>query len=140
MQKCMGGGTPFIVSGPPGTGKKTLIAEYARRAKSARRYKDGVFWIELGPNAQLVREIKRLSFLLGHRMPAGVSSVKAASAWLEKVLADKAVLVVLADAQKAKHVSPFLVGGERRRVLVTAGPSVTEELGGPHAQELRLGG
>jgi len=140
IQGSSGGWAPFVVTGHPGVGKATLVAEYARRMKAAGRYRDGVFWIELGKHPLLIKQIRQLASHLGSALPAGVKTVKEASAWLGEALTDKAVLLVLAEAHSAEDVLPFLVGGEQCRVVVTATPAVATALGLPRERELRLGG
>lgn len=140
LEKCAGGCEPFLVTGPPGAGKAMLVAEFARQAKDKGIFPHGVYWVELGEAPQLLRKMKGLAARLGRSMPLGPISIKAAMAWLGETLVDKAVLLVLVNAWQAEHVRPFLVGGERCRVVVTASPGVADDLGLPQEQELGLAG
>jgi len=131
-----GGHVPFLITGPPGAGKRTLVAEFARQARESFQFPAGVYWIRLGETPQLVLLLRGLAAQFGVQLPPGPVSVDNTSATLQEILADQAALVVLDDAWQAAHVRPFLVGGNHCRIVVTANPGVADSLALPLKQEL----
>jgi hypothetical protein len=106
------------IYGLGGIGKSTLAAALARAPEVLGRFLDGVLWATLGQQPDV------LSLLTGWIQALGdydfrPTTIEAATAHLRTLLFDKAALLVVDDAWDPDHVLPFLVGGERCRVLVT---------------------
>jgi hypothetical protein len=106
------------VHGLGGIGKTTLVAALAHDPAVQARFPDGVLWVRLGQEPDV------LSFLSGWIQALGdydfrPTVVDMASSHLCTLVHDKACLLVVDDAWQADHVRPFLVGRERCRVLVT---------------------
>ena len=105
-----------VVQGLGGCGKTTLVARLAHDLREA--FPGGVLWVTLGQQPDL------LSLLIGWIQGLGdrdfqPTVVESASRHLRTLLDEASCLLVVDDAWQADHVRPFLVGGERCRLLVT---------------------
>jgi len=140
IEECPGGWAPFAITGRPGAGKATLAAAFAREVQRLPKFFDGVFWIPLGEEPQLLPYLRWLATRFGAQLSPGPISADYASSRLQEVLEQRSVLLFLVDAWQAEHVRPFLVGGKRCRVLVTTSSSVADDLILPQQQQLPLKG
>jgi len=98
------------VYGLGGIGKTTLVAALAHDPAVQARFPDGVLWVTLGQQPEV------LSFLSGWIQALGdydfrPTVVDMASSHLRTLLREKVCLLVVDDAWRAGHVRPFLVGG-----------------------------
>jgi predicted MPP superfamily phosphohydrolase len=105
-----------VVQGLGGCGKTTLVAGLIHDLRDA--FPGGVLWVTLGQQPDL------LSLLIGWIQALGdrdfhPTVVESASRHLRTWLDETSCLLVVDDAWQADHVRPFLVGGERCRLLVT---------------------
>jgi DNA transposition AAA+ family ATPase len=106
------------IYGLGGVGKSVMAAALAHDAEVQKVCADGVLWVTLGQNPDL------LSSLYGWVQKLGdydfkPTNVDSASSHLRSLLHDKKMLLVVDDAWHTDHVVPFQVGGEGCRVLVT---------------------
>ena len=119
------GGTLVItaIHGLGSVGKSTVAAALAHDAKIKNHFSDGILWATLGQEPDV------LSFLAGWVQGLGdynyrATNIKATSAYLNTLLSQKKVLLVVDDAwidkkKGWKHVEAFKVGGSRCGMLVT---------------------
>jgi hypothetical protein len=106
------------IHGLGGIGKTTLVAALAHDSELLVRFSDGILWATLGQKGDMLSLLVGWIHALGdYDFPPTVA--ENASAHLRTLLHDKACLLVVDDAWQADHLRPFLVGGERCRVLVT---------------------
>jgi NB-ARC domain/APAF-1 helical domain len=106
------------IYGLGGVGKSVMAAALAHDAEVQKVCADGVLWVTLGQNPDL------LSSLYGWVQKLGdydfkPTNVDSASSHLRSLLHDKKMLLVVDDAWHTDHVVPFQVGGDGCRVLVT---------------------
>jgi NB-ARC domain/APAF-1 helical domain len=106
------------IYGLGGVGKSVMAAALAHDSDVQSVCKDGVLWITLGQNPDL------LPCLYGWVQALGdydfkPTTIDSASSHLRSLLHDKQMLLVVDDAWYSDHVAPFQVGGEGCRVLVT---------------------
>jgi hypothetical protein len=104
--------------GLPGIGKSTLAAALAHDPEVQARFPQGVLWVTLGQQPDL------LSLLSGWIRALGDGDIYpttagAATSHLRALLNGRAALLVIDDAWDAAHVRPFLVGGPVSHVLLT---------------------
>jgi NB-ARC domain/APAF-1 helical domain len=106
------------IYGLGGVGKSVMAAALAHDAEVQKVCADGVLWVTLGQNPDLLSSLYAWVQKLGDYdfKPTNVDS---ASSHLRSLLHDKKMLLVVDDAWKTSHVTPFQVGGEGCRVLVT---------------------
>ena len=117
------GGTPVVlVSGGGGVGKTTLAVHVAHRA--AARFADGALYADLrgtdpGPRDPADVLAGWLSEL--GEDPAGLpAGLEERAARFRSLLRDRAVLVLLDNAQDADQIRPLMPASERCAVLVTS--------------------
>lgn len=101
-----------------GVGKSVLAAALARSPEVQTQFPNGVLWVTLGQEPDLLSSLSGWIQALGDDDFKGTTP-EMASSHLQTLLSDKAVLLVVDDAWDAKHVQHFWVGGDRCRMLVT---------------------
>jgi uncharacterized protein YeeX (DUF496 family) len=106
------------IYGLGGIGKSVLAAAIAHDAEVQNRFEDGILWVTLGQEPDLLPLLSAWIQELGDR-DFKPTTVDAASMHLRSLLYDKRVLVVVDDVWNPDHAEPFRVGGEGCRVLVT---------------------
>ncbi|HUU69920.1 MAG TPA: NB-ARC domain-containing protein, partial [Planctomycetota bacterium] len=107
------------VQGMGGIGKTVLAAAAARDEAIRRAFPDGVVWLTFGTEPDLLARQTQLAEALGD--PGRVfRDPQQGKAVLEKLLADKACLVVLDDVWQTQHGAAFDVIGPRSRMLITS--------------------
>ncbi|MET9442888.1 BTAD domain-containing putative transcriptional regulator [Streptomyces sp. NPDC006610] len=111
-----------VVSGPPGSGKSTLVVHVAHRVR--HRFPDGQLFVELGglsdrprEAADVLAEMLRGLGVIDAAMPAGPGE---RAALLRSRLAQRRVLIVLDDAATGVQVRPLLPGTGGSAVLVSS--------------------
>lgn len=125
---------PRIVAvvGPGGCGKSALAVHAAHRAASA--FPDGQVYVELSddtaPPLQVLRRVLRSLLGSGVALP---ESLCEASAMLRSATADRRLLLVLDDVQRAEQVLGLIPGNGSCTVLITA----RKIIGHPHP-DLRI--
>jgi len=111
------------IYGLGGIGKSTLAAALAHNLEVQTYFPDGILWVTLGQNPDLLPLlsgwIQRLEDY--NYKPVTVND---ASKHLQTLLYDKKALLVVDDAWNPEHVEPFRVGGSNCRVLVTTREAV----------------
>jgi NB-ARC domain/APAF-1 helical domain len=106
------------IYGLGGAGKSVMAAALAHDQEVQEVCVDGVLWVTLGQNPDLLSSLYAWVQKLGDYdfKPTNVDS---ASSHLRSLLHDKKMLLVVDDAWQTDHVVPFQVGGDGCRVLVT---------------------
>jgi hypothetical protein len=107
------------LQGMGGVGKSVLAAAFARSCGARRAFGDGVVWLTLGQQPDLLRVALALAAALGDNL-AEYTDLQRARNRLPKLLADKKCLLVLDDAWDVAHAEIFANSlGPRCRLLVT---------------------
>jgi hypothetical protein len=108
------------IAGLGGLGKSVLAMALVLDAEVQARFTDGILWVTLGQNPNLqtmlgdwIRELDK------SRESYSVTSLKSASQYLESLLEERQMLLVVDDAWNAAHIEWFRVGGASCRMLVT---------------------
>lgn len=112
-----GVGAQVGLQGMGGIGKSVLAAAVARDRELRRAFPDGVFWVSVGQQPTLVARQAELASLLGGTDT--ITSVEQGKVVLGKLLAEKAVVLVLDDVWDARDCGAFAALGPRGRVFVT---------------------
>jgi hypothetical protein len=106
------------VHGLGGIGKTTLVAALAHDPEVQVRFPDGVLWVTLGQQPELLARLHEWIQNL-HDYDFRPTTADGAVSHLRTLLHDKACLLVIDDAWQADHLRTFLVGGPRCLVLIT---------------------
>ena len=124
------------VHGMGGIGKSVLATLLGRDFEVRRSFPDGVVWVSVGQSPTLVTLQRRAAQALGD--PGRFESEFEGKAVLGKLLADKAVLLLLDDVWDPAHAHAFDVLGPRcRAVITTRDAALITALGGtPHQVQL----
>ncbi len=112
-----GAGGKHGIYGMGGLGKSVLAAAACREPSIGGCYADGVYWLTVGQTPDLLSLQAALARALGHNEP--LDSVSDGKRLLRKLLADKAVLLVLDDVWDPVHADALEVTGVRGCVLIT---------------------
>jgi WD40 repeat protein len=96
--------------GAGGYGKTTLAAALCHDAKVQQKFCDGILWITLGTNPNVLEYLALLYFALTEEKP-GFKDVHDASEFLATVLSKRHCLIVIDDVWEREDLTPFLRGG-----------------------------
>lgn len=105
------------IQGQGGVGKTVLAQLLAHEDEVRAHFLDGLYWIALGQEPDLPACLSALILQLDPTYK--LSTLLAASAHLQALLAEKQALFILDDAWNTDHLQPFLVGGMYCRYLIT---------------------
>jgi hypothetical protein len=108
------------IAGLGGLGKSVLATALVLDDEVRSRFCDGILWVTLGQNPDLLGLLGDwIRALDKSRESYAATTLEAASRYLQTLLLEKRVLLVVDDAWNAAHVEYFRVGGAGCRVLVT---------------------
>ncbi|MCK5015146.1 MAG: TIR domain-containing protein, partial [Candidatus Omnitrophica bacterium] len=108
-----------VIVGMGGIGKSVLAAAFARSTETRQAFTDGVAWISIGQNPDLLFNLRQIGLACKDKMENYVD-LKTARDKLPGVLADKNCLIVLDDIWNVAHAEPFINAiGPRCRLLIT---------------------
>jgi NB-ARC domain/APAF-1 helical domain len=125
------------IYGLGGVGKSVMAAALAHDREVQDVCADGVLWVTLGQNPDLLPCLYGWVQALGD-YDFNPTTIDSASSHLRSLLRDKKMLLVVDDAWQCEHVTPFQVGGEGCRVLVTTREAHMEVMSEAEALELLL--
>ncbi|MEI2581160.1 AAA-like domain-containing protein, partial [Scytonema sp. PRP1] len=106
------------IYGLGGIGKSTLAAAVAHDPQVQAQFSDGVLWVTLGQQPDLLSLLSAWIQALGDYDYKPLT-LDGASRHLRTLLHDKKALLVVDDVWNPEHVEPFRVGGSSCQLLVT---------------------
>ncbi len=109
------------LKGAGGYGKTTLARALCHDERVQQAYDDGILWVTLGERFDNpLEKVESLIFALSGAA-SGAPTLEAAQTRLRELLADRDILLVIDDVWQARHLTPFLQGGEGRctRLITT---------------------
>jgi hypothetical protein len=109
----------LALHGMGGVGKTVLAKAICLRDPEVRNaFPDGILWADLGQMPDILATQRVWIRALGDE-PTKVITIRDGIAVLQKLLQDRAMLLVLDDVWQEEVVQNFLVGGGRCRLLIT---------------------
>ncbi|NEQ50352.1 MAG: hypothetical protein F6K11_09505, partial [Leptolyngbya sp. SIO3F4] len=106
------------IQGMGGIGKSVLAAAIARDDDVRQAFPDGVFWVSLGQEPNVLSLQTELAKELGEKTP-DFSDVSGGKKYLKESLATRCCFVVLDDIWQEQHLRSFDVLGDRCQMLIT---------------------
>jgi WD40 repeat protein len=106
------------ISGAGGFGKTTIAAALCHDDRIIEAYEDGILWVTLGQEPNLLNELVKLYAALTGERPSFVD-VEDAARELSLKLSSKSCLIVIDDAWQQAHARRFLCGGANCAYLIT---------------------
>ncbi|MDM8558068.1 NB-ARC domain-containing protein [Candidatus Parabeggiatoa sp. HSG14] len=109
---------PIILQAPCGMGKSVMATALARDTKIRQAYPDGIFWLSLGMEADLVAHQMVLLQALNDTT-TNIAEVEKGTKRLRELCATRACLIILDDVTDAQDILAFNVVGEHCQLLIT---------------------
>jgi WD40 repeat protein len=105
------------LQGMAGIGKSVLANALAHRPEVQRAFRDNIFWLKLGQQPQIEDLQRWLARQLGD--PGRFADRYTGKEALRRLLADRAVLLILDDVWNREDAEAFNIAGPRGRLLLT---------------------
>jgi tetratricopeptide (TPR) repeat protein len=128
------------MSGLPGVGKTALAIELAHDPEVRDRYDDGVLWVGLGREPDLLVLLSQWAVALGLPLEEinKLDRLEDRAKAIHAVIGMKRMLLVIDDVWDAREGLVFKIGGANCAYLMTTRlPRVAHEMAGENAMELR---
>jgi tetratricopeptide (TPR) repeat protein len=128
------------LSGLPGVGKTTMAIELAHDPDIRERYEDGVLWVGLGREPDLLVLLSQWAIALGLPLEEinKLDRLKDRAKAIHAAIGMKRMLLMIDDVWEAHEGLTFKIGGAHCAHLVTTRlPKVAREMAGERATELR---
>lgn len=133
----------FVIVGSAGVGKTALAVHRAHRW--SEQFADGQLYVNMRgyartPPLSAIDAITQILRSLGYPAEQIPTDLDPAAAFYRSVLAERRLLIILDNAQRADHVRPLLPGSPSSLVVVTSRDSLTGLVAcdGAHAIELAV--
>ena len=107
------------IKGWPGVGKTTIASALAYDTDIKKAFPDGVLWVSLGQEPNLLSEIATWGRALGTDELLRARTVEEAQAQLAALLRNRRMLLIIDDVWQPEHAIPFKVGGRNCATLIT---------------------
>ena len=109
---------PVVIEAVSGIGKSVLATAIARNTNVRQIFMDGIFWITLGQQPDILENQVRLIYTLSGSMPSSFESEDCANQ-LGELTRTRACLFIFDDVYDMQDVFAFNVQGEHCQILVT---------------------
>jgi len=107
------------IRGWPGVGKTTIASAIAHDPMLSDVFPDGVLWVSLGPEPNLLSEMAAWGRALGSDELLHARSLDEAQNQLAALLRNKRMLLIIDDVWQPEHAAMFNVGGQQSVTLIT---------------------
>jgi len=107
------------IKGWPGVGKTTLASALAHDKDIKMSFPEGVLWVSLGQEPNLLSEIAAWGRALGTEDLLRARTLEEAKTQLAALLRNKRMLLIIDDVWQPEHAVPFMVGGRNCATLIT---------------------
>lgn len=119
-----------VIHGWPGVGKTSLVSAIGHDTEIARTFKDGVLWISLEQQPNIITAMAGWGRALGSENILKAPTVKDATAQLTALLRNRNMLLIVDDVWETGHAAAFSdAAGEECSVMITTRlPKIAEAL------------
>jgi hypothetical protein len=107
------------IKGWPGVGKTTIASALANDEEILKAYPDGVLWVSLGQEPNLLSEMAVWGRALGNEELLHARSLEEARNQLAALLRNRRMLLIIDDVWKPEDAAPFNIGGRNCATLIT---------------------
>lgn len=107
------------IRGWPGVGKTTIASAIAHDPMLSESFPDGVLWVSLGTEPNLLSEMAAWGRALGTNELLRARSLNEAQTQLASLLRNKQMLLIVDDVWQLEHAVLFDVGGQHCSTLIT---------------------
>jgi hypothetical protein len=130
-------GEDVAVEGLPGVGKTSLAVALTRHPGVRRRFRDGILWASLGPNAEVGGALVRWTDALGVNRSELDSDAQCAQT-VRDAISDRQILLVIDDVWDADAAETMRCGGPNcAHLLTTRDKAIARTFAGvPRARNL----
>ena len=129
-------GLSIAIFGLPGVGKTALCIALTHAERVRAHFRDGIFWVSLGPNPDLPTSLRRWGTLLGvpDAQMEGLNTKEALVAALSAAIGHRSLLLVIDDVWDTEDAQTFCSVGGPNCVYLLNGrfPSVATLLSSAH--------
>jgi len=108
----------LVLQAESGMGKSALVAALAQDADVRRTFPDGIYWVTIGQDADLVAHQLGFIHQLGATVPEFID-LEVGTEHLRRLCATRVSLVIFDDAVDAQELLSFNVSSETCQVIVT---------------------
>jgi WD40 repeat protein len=105
------------LQGMGGLGKSVLAAVFARSCPVRRAFGDGVIWVRVGQQGDVVAALRLVGQALGDQHPSGYLDVAAGKGRLMELLADRVCLLVLDDLWDVTHAEAVSASADETLIV-----------------------
>ena len=109
---------PILLSALVGMGKSVLAATLARDSTIRTAYPDGIFWVSMGKEPDLLSRMIYISHGLDDKKQYFVD-VESAGERIKRLTSTRTCLVIFDDAIDPQDILPFNVLGQYGQILIT---------------------
>jgi hypothetical protein len=110
---------PLVIQAPSGTGKSIVANRLARDTEVQNTFPDGIFWLSLGKDSDLLAHQIAIIHLLDETT-TNVFDVEEGTTRLRELCATRASLIILDDVTDAQDVLAFNIESEYSQLLITS--------------------
>ncbi|MDM8565289.1 NB-ARC domain-containing protein [Candidatus Halobeggiatoa sp. HSG11] len=107
-----------IISAPSGAGKSVMATAIAHDEEVRLTFPDGIFWINLGNEADILSQQINLLKKLNKSVP-NIFDIEEATKYLNKICETKSCLIILDDVCDSQDILAFNIVVEHSQILAT---------------------
>jgi hypothetical protein len=118
LLECKEARPPILLSAPVGMGKSVLAATLARDTAVRIAYPDGIFWLQIGKEPDILNRMLIILHGLDDKKPLFID-IEEAGEYIKRLTATRTCLVIFDDSIDPQDILPFNVLGEYGQMLIT---------------------
>jgi len=132
---------PLIIQAPAGAGKSVYCNALGRDADIRSRYSDGIYWVNLGQDADVLGLLSQLIRDIEQDQSLEFIDDETASEYLQELCKTRSCLFILDDVRDAQDIMVFNISAEACQIIINGNDDEVMNIVKyfiPLAQELNL--